>query len=191
MERTLIVGLGNPGPQYEKTRHNIGFMVVDAIAREHNIDLSKNKFNAFYGAGDIAQTPCVLLKPQTFMNLSGRSLVPALAFYQIPIKRVIVIHDELDIPYGQIRLKTGGGHAGHNGLRSIIELTGSADFMRVRMGIGRPKFGDVSSFVLSPFQTDEQATLSDLCTQATTDIQTILQLGINQAMNQIHSRYGK
>jgi len=151
MERTLIVGLGNPGPQYEKTRHNIGFMVVDAIARAHNIDLSKNKFNAVYGTGEIDQTPCVLLKPQTFMNLSGRSLVPALAFYQVPIKKVIVIHDELDIPYGQIRLKTGGGHAGHNGLRSIIELTGSADFMRVRMGIGRPKFGDVSSFVLSPF----------------------------------------
>jgi len=191
MERTLIVGLGNPGPQYEKTRHNIGFMVVDAIAREHNIDLSKNKFNALYGAGDIGQTPCVLLKPQTFMNLSGRSLVPALAFYQIPIKRVIVIHDELDIPYGQIRLKTGGGHAGHNGLRSIIELTGSADFMRVRMGIGRPKFGDVSSFVLSPFQSEEQMTLSDFCQQATQDIQTVLQLGINQAMNQVHSRYGK
>jgi PTH1 family peptidyl-tRNA hydrolase len=191
MERTLIVGLGNPGPQYEKTRHNIGFMVVDAIARAHNIDLSKNKFNAVYGTGEIDQTPCVLLKPQTFMNLSGRSLVPALAFYQVPIKKVIVIHDELDIPYGQIRLKTGGGHAGHNGLRSIIELTGSADFMRVRMGIGRPKFGDVSSFVLSPFQSEEQMTLSDFCQQATQDIQTVLQLGINQAMNQVHSRYGK
>jgi len=87
MERTLIVGLGNPGPQYEKTRHNIGFMVVDAIARAHNIDLSKNKFNAVYGTGEIDQTPCVLLKPQTFMNLSGRSLVPALAFYQVPIKK--------------------------------------------------------------------------------------------------------
>jgi PTH1 family peptidyl-tRNA hydrolase len=188
MERTLIVGLGNPGPQYEKTRHNIGFTVLDAFAKEHDIDLTKNKFNAIYGSAEVAQNSCVLLKPQTFMNLSGRSLVPALAFYQIPIKKVIVIHDELDIPFGQIKLKVGGGHAGHNGLRSIIELCGSADFIRIRMGIGRPKFGDVSSFVLSPFTNDEQITLSTFCDQAVADIKTILTQGVTQAMNLVHSR---
>ena len=189
MERTLIVGLGNPGRQYKNTRHNIGFLVIDSLASELGIECTKTKFNAEYGQGTLGSAhPVTLLKPQTFMNLSGKSVAPCARFFQIPAQRIIVIHDELDLAYGTIRVKSGGGHAGHNGLRSIIEMLGSREFMRLRIGIGRPQKGSVSEYVLSNFNQDEVPWLEDLRRLATQDLSLVIKEGIRSAMNQIHSR---
>ena len=155
----LIVGLGNPGPEYKKTRHNIGFMVIDELIKRHNAHtLSSSSFN-----GELYkfQNTCVslenhfLLKPLTFMNLSGDSISAVKKFYKI--EEVVVIHDDLDLAFGTIRFKHGGGHGGHNGLRSTDEKIGK-EYTRVRMGIGKPEHkGEVSSYVLSSFSMDEQA----------------------------------
>lgn len=133
----LIVGLGNPGAQYQHNRHNIGFMAVDAIIRRHNFFEPKKKFQALVSEGAIAGEKALLMKPQTFMNLSGQSVQAAVTFYKIPLDHVIVFHDELDLLSGKIRTKFAGGAAGHNGLRSIDEHLGK-DYWRVRLGIGHP-----------------------------------------------------
>ena len=135
----LVVGLGNPGPRYERTRHNVGFMVVDQLRRQHRFAEFRDKFSGECSKGSIGSTDVALLKPMTFMNESGRSVQAALAFYHINAnaEETLVLHDELDLPFGDIRLKAAGGHAGHNGLRSIISSCG-ADFSRLRFGIGRP-----------------------------------------------------
>ena len=150
----LIVGLGNPGPNYEKTRHNIGFMVVDELIRRKNAQkLSSSSFE-----GDLFKFQNhFLLKPLTFMNLSGNSIAKVKKFYKI--EEVVVIHDDLDLPFGTLRFKYGGGHGGHNGLRSTDEKI-SKEYVRIRMGIGKPEYkGEVSSYVLGTFTTQEQAYL--------------------------------
>lgn len=190
MERTLIVGLGNPGSRYEKTRHNIGFLALDRLAYDLNADLSQEKFSGIFAQSTLNHThPVTLLKPQTFMNLSGKSVAPCAKFFQIPPERIIVIHDELEFPFGIVRVKVGGGHAGHNGLRSIIEqLGGAKDFIRIRVGIGRPARGSVSDYVLGQLSTDEQPWIDDLCRQISQDIALVLQEGPRAAMNRIHAR---
>ena len=190
MERTLVVGLGNPGARYDNTRHNIGFLAVDRLAYDLNVELTQQKFSAHYGQGTLPnRAPAVLLKPQTFMNLSGKSVAPCVKFFQVPLERVIVIHDELEFPFGVVRVKVGGGHAGHNGLRSIVEqLGGAKEFVRVRVGIGRPKRGSVSDYVLSKFSADEQPWLDDLCRQVSKDIVQVIEEGPRAAMNTIHAR---
>jgi peptidyl-tRNA hydrolase, PTH1 family len=189
MERTLIVGLGNPGPQYVNTRHNIGFMVIDKLSDKLGVTLSQQKFNGLYGQGRISTGhPVTLLKPQTFMNLSGKSVAPCAQFFKISPPQLIVIHDELEFPFGTIRVKVGGGHAGHNGLKSIDASLGTKDFIRIRVGIGRPKRGAVSDYVLSNFTVDERAWLDDLCTQTAEDIERIMNEGARKAMNVIHAR---
>ncbi len=170
----LVVGLGNPGREYASHRHNIGFMVVDALARRSKADAFRAKFSAELARTEIKGEDAWLLKPMTYMNLSGDSVQPCAAFFKIPPERVIVIHDELDLPFGDIRLKRGGGHAGHNGLRSIIGRMG-ADFCRVRFGIGRPppSFRDTASWVLSSFGPEERENLDklvDLASGAVLDI---------------------
>ncbi len=148
----LIVGLGNPGDKYKGNRHNIGFMAVDAIAQAHRFTGFKSKFQGEFSEGRIGDEKVVLLKPQTYMNESGQSVGRCAKFYKIPPARIIVFHDELDLPPSKVRLKVGGGVAGHNGLKSIKAHLGTADFHRVRMGIGHP--GDksrVSGYVLSDF----------------------------------------
>ena len=152
----LIVGLGNPGPNYEKTRHNIGFMVIDELVRRQNAQkLSSSNFN-----GELFKfSNHFLLKPLTFMNLSGDSVVAVKKFYKI--EDVVVIHDDLDLPFGALRFKKGGGHGGHNGLKSTDERI-SREYARVRMGIGKPEHkGEVSSYVLGNFNQDENEHLSD------------------------------
>ena len=152
----LIVGLGNPGPNYEKTRHNIGFMVIDELVRRQNAQkLSSSNFN-----GELFKfSNHFLLKPLTFMNLSGDSVVAVKKFYKI--EDVVVIHDDLDLPFGTLRFKKGGGHGGHNGLKSTDERI-SREYARVRMGIGKPEHkGEVSSYVLGNFNQDENEHLSD------------------------------
>jgi PTH1 family peptidyl-tRNA hydrolase len=149
----LIVGLGNPGSEYERTRHNIGFMAVDRLAGEGAHFSSK--FQGLVAQADIAGEKCVLLKPHTFMNLSGKSVQAAAAFYKIPPEQIIVLHDELDLPLGKIRIKRGGGANGHNGIKDIDQMLGP-DYWRIRLGIGHP--GDkrqVHDHVLSRFDADE------------------------------------
>ncbi|HWL87931.1 MAG TPA: aminoacyl-tRNA hydrolase, partial [Polyangiaceae bacterium] len=154
----LVVGLGNPGKKYEENRHNVGFIAADEIHRQGSFPEWREKFSAFYAKGDHN----ALLKPQTFMNLSGDSVQPCAAFLKIEPSSIVIVHDELDLPFGDVRLKFGGGHAGHNGLRSIIQRLGTPDFARVRVGIGRPPAtfrGDVADFVLTNFDPVEHAEL--------------------------------
>ncbi|MFO0591764.1 MAG: aminoacyl-tRNA hydrolase [Polyangiaceae bacterium] len=182
----LVVGLGNPGRQYSANRHNVGFMVVDELATACRADGFRSKFNGEYAKGALSGEDIVLLKPQTFMNESGRSLQAAIAFFKPAIDRVLVIHDELDLPFGTIRLKVGGGHAGHNGLRSIMACIGSGDFGRVRFGIGRPPAGfrgEVADYVLSNFDGSERAELPDLLKKAGDTVLEVASRGLATAMN--------
>ncbi|MCU0680791.1 MAG: aminoacyl-tRNA hydrolase [Polyangiaceae bacterium] len=187
----LVVGLGNPGKSYEDTRHNVGFAVVDALARAANADPWRDKFSASLARGRVGTTDLALLKPQTFMNLSGQSVQPAAAFFKVPAASVLIVHDELDLPFGDLRLKLGGGHAGHNGLRSIIERMGTPDFGRLRVGIGRPPpgfRGDVASYVLSRFDPVERASLGDLYAAALKALEAVAASGLSAAMNRLNAR---
>lgn len=189
MERTLIVGLGNPGPQYMNTRHNIGFMVIDELADRLGISLSQQKFSGVYGQGMLTSgEPITLLKPQTFMNLSGKSVAPCAHFFKVSPAQIIVIHDELEFSFATLRVKVGGGHAGHNGLKSINASLGTQDFLRLRVGIGRPERGSVSDYVLKNFSSEESPWLSDLCRQAADDVTQVITDGPKKAMNRIHAR---
>lgn len=158
----LIVGLGNPGPGYLKNRHNIGFMAVDRIAREHGFPAWRSRFHGLMSEGRLGAERVALLKPQTFMNLSGQSVGEAARYLGVDPADVIVLHDELDLPPGRLRLKTGGGHAGHNGLRSIHQHLGEG-YRRLRIGIGHPGARErVVGHVLSDFSRDEQPMIEAL-----------------------------
>jgi peptidyl-tRNA hydrolase, PTH1 family len=134
----LVVALGNPGPEHQHQRHNVGFMVGEELRRRHVLPRLKSRFQGLVGEGTIAGTPVVLLLPMTFMNLSGRSVAEAARKYKIPVERMLVVHDEVELPFGEVRLKEGQGLGGHNGLRSLEQYLGSRDFWRVRVGVGRP-----------------------------------------------------
>jgi PTH1 family peptidyl-tRNA hydrolase len=166
----LIVGLGNPGPNYEKTRHNIGFMVIDALKARTNA----SKLNSSSFKGELFKfSEHFLLKPMTYMNLSGESIVAVKNFYKI--QTVVVIHDDLDLPFGTLRFKSGGGHGGHNGLRST-DAKISADYIRVRMGIGKPEHkGEVASYVLSDFNEQEQKHLETWIGQCCDAVEELLE----------------
>ena len=158
----LFVGLGNPGAKYARNRHNIGFMAVDAIAADHGFGPWRSKFQGQVSEGVLAGEKVVLLKPETFMNLSGQSVAAAARFYKLGAAEVIVFHDELDLTPGKLRVKQGGGHAGHNGLRSIQSHLG-AEYCRVRLGIGHPGHKDrVSQYVLQDFAKADGAWLDDM-----------------------------
>lgn len=164
----ILAFLGNPGNKYSRTRHNIGFMVGEHFADASGIKINKKAFSAESGTGKLEGHDALLLFPQTFMNESGKSVGKAMDFYNVKHGELIVVHDELELPFGDIKLKTGGGHKGHNGLRSIIAETGSADFHRVRFGIGRPVNPqmDVADHVLSNFSKEEHEALSKLIPSA-------------------------
>jgi PTH1 family peptidyl-tRNA hydrolase len=176
----IIVGLGNPGPQYAHHRHNIGFMVIDRMASA--LGGFREKFHGHFVRGTIRGKDALLLKPMTWMNLSGTSVGEAGAFFKAPQGEVIVIHDELDLPFGQVQVKIGGGHAGHNGLRSIFEHFGK-DFVRVRCGIGRPRGSDVTGHVLGNFSSDEQPALGAFLDKAAAAVELILDKGALAAQN--------
>lgn len=154
----LIVALGNPGPDYAKTRHNVGWMFLDSLS-ELNSAIWKNKFKGEYSEINFKSEKVYFLKPQTFMNLSGESVLALITFFKINPEEILVVHDELDLPFGQIHFKKGGGLAGHNGLKSMANLLGTDQFSRLRIGIGRPIHGSVANWVLSPFSKDEQLQL--------------------------------
>ena len=187
----LFVGLGNPGKEYDGTRHNIGFEAVDAIARAASASDFKEKFSGVWAKGRLGDQDVVLLKPMTFMNLSGQSVQPAAAFFKVAPADIIALHDELDLPFGEVRLKKGGGHAGHNGLRSMIERLGTPDFGRVRLGIGRPPpgfRGDVADYVLSRFDAVEKATVPDTLKRAVAMVEDTAKNGLAAAMNKHHGK---
>ena len=192
----LIVGLGNPGREYEKTRHNVGFLVVDALARRHRAVAFSSKFKAEVAQVNVRGHSALVLKPQTFMNLSGQSVQPAMAFYKIPLEQVIVVHDDLDLELGQIKLKRGGSAAGHNGLKSIDSQIGP-NYLRVRAGIGHPRAklpdgaapptGRVVGHVLGGFkgkEAEEAAILVENCADA---VETLMADGLEKAQLRFHS----
>jgi PTH1 family peptidyl-tRNA hydrolase len=150
------VGLGNPGLKYKLTRHNAGFLVIDQIIKNHPIALDKKEFHCFYGKGLIGYQAVLLAKPQTFMNLSGEAVVSLVNFYKIRPEQMLIISDDMDLPLGAIRLKLGGGSGGHKGLASIIDLLGTNQIPRLRIGIGKPQDTAVIDFVLTPFTENEQ-----------------------------------
>ena len=187
----LVVGLGNPGPRYASTRHNFGFMAVDALAERLGILIWREKFSGLMSSGRSDVQPITLLKPQTFMNLSGESVQPASAFLHVPPSAILVVHDELDLPFGEFRLKSGGGHGGHNGLRSLIASLATVDFVRLRLGIGRPDAsfrGDVADYVLSSFAAPEQAQLGALRGAAAQALEMVMADGVRKAMNVINQK---
>ena len=158
----LLVGLGNPGPQYSLNRHNIGFMILDTIARTYNFPNFKQKFSSLISEGTIQGKRFILCKPMTFMNLSGKAVQAVAQFYKIPADNIYVFHDELDAAPGRVKIKKGGGAGGHNGLRSIDQHLGS-DYWRVRLGIGHPGFKNaVSGYVLSNFEKEDEEWLTTL-----------------------------
>lgn len=187
--RAIIVGLGNPGPKYVDTRHNIGFKVVECLARRHGISLGEQRFKARLGSGVIAGRPVLLMQPQTFMNLSGESVQPAAAFYRLGPDAVVVIHDELDLPVGRLRLKVGGGHAGHNGLRSLDQHLPSKDYFRVRFGIARPPVagGEVSNWVLGGFPSAERPEVERSIEEAADAVECLLREGLIAAQGRFHA----
>jgi PTH1 family peptidyl-tRNA hydrolase len=157
----LIAALGNPGQEYALTRHNIGWMLIDSMP-EFQASIWKSKFKGIYSEVKLKNEKIYGLKPQTYMNLSGESVQAMAAFFKIPPEQILVVHDELDIPFGQVHFKMGGGLAGHNGLKSIAACLGTDQFPRMRIGIGRPQHGSVANWVLSPFSKDEQLQLPNL-----------------------------
>jgi peptidyl-tRNA hydrolase, PTH1 family len=187
----LVVGLGNPGREYASHRHNVGFMAVDDLARRVRADAFRDRFSGACARADVAGEPAILLQPMTFMNDSGRSVQPAMAFFKVTPAELVVVHDELDIPFGDVRLKLGGGHAGHNGLRSIMASVGTGDFGRLRVGIGRPPpdfRGEVASFVLSSFTAEERAALPDMLRKAGDSVLDIARRGFAEAMKARNTR---
>ena len=185
----LILGLGNPGRRYQFTRHNIGFMVLEKIAARWEVDLKQKSFDALWNRGKIAGTDVLLAMPQTFMNLSGNAVRKLLAYFKVDVNHLIVIHDDLDLPFGKLRLKIGGGDAGHKGLKSITTCLGSADFMRVRMGIGKPSDKSrVEDYVLQRFDSEETDLLQPIVQLASEAVADIVTSGMQQAMAKYHTK---
>lgn len=187
----LIVGLGNPGGRYAETRHNIGFIVVERIVARASATPWRQRFSGLVSELELGGQRALALEPQTFMNRSGESVRAAASFYKIPPRDILVIHDELDLPFGTVRLKLGGGEAGHNGLRSITEQLGTRDYVRLRVGIGKPPAGfrgDGADFVLQAFAPAERASLDELVERASSAVALLAERGLEHAMNVTHRR---
>lgn len=180
----VVVGLGNPGKQYAHHRHNIGFAVLDAFAKHANIELNKFMHKGIVGIGEWQQKKIVLLKPQTYMNESGQSVVGLLQFYKVPLSQFIVVYDELDLPFGDVRMRKSGGAGGHNGIRSIIQKVDGQDFSRLRIGIGRPPGQMLAKdFVLQNFSKQDNEELPFMLQHAVQGLEKWLMLSIDNAMN--------
>ncbi|MGE5674327.1 MAG: aminoacyl-tRNA hydrolase [Mycobacterium leprae] len=180
----LVAGLGNPGPKYERTRHNTGWMVLDAFAKKQGVDVSQSGFHGVYGEWRRSSTDrVVLLKPLTFMNLSGRSVAAAAHYYKVDPADILVVYDDLDLQPGKLRLREKGSAGGHNGMKSMIQELGTQDFPRLRVGIGRPAPGwEVVDWVLAPFGVDEGIAVADCLPRAVEAIESFLADGALKAM---------
>ena len=185
----LIAGLGNPGPDYENTRHNAGFMVVDKLADEFGISVNKNKFDVRYGRGTIKGHEVMLAKPMAFMNRSGWPVQQLAAYFKINSKDLIVVHDDIDLAFGRIKIKEKGGHGGHKGVKSIINAVGEDEFVRLRVGVGRSEAGsNVTDHVLGPFFDDESKQLDSVLIRARDAMVTILTEGSKVGMNRFNKK---
>ncbi|WP_030515225.1 aminoacyl-tRNA hydrolase [Nocardia sp. NRRL WC-3656] len=184
----LVVGLGNPGPEYERTRHNAGFLVADVLAERIGGRFTVHKKSgADLFEARLDGRKILLAKPRTYMNLSGRPVAALARFFSVPPTDVIVVHDELDLPFGSIRLKRGGGEGGHNGLRSISNALSTKDYLRVRFGVGRPPGRqDPADFVLKPFSAPERKEVPVLVEQTADAVELLLRVGLETAQNQLH-----
>ncbi len=184
----MVVGLGNPGPEYEDTRHNIGFRVVDVLARRWGGRFTPME-EALVAYVSIHGVPVALVKPQTFMNLSGRAVRPLVHRFGLPLTHVLVVYDDMDLPFGTLRMRPRGSHAGHRGMRSVLEALGTTDVPRLRFGIGRPPGNmDPAEYVLAPFDPEEQEHLPALLERAVQAVERWVRDGISQAMQWLHSQ---
>lgn len=185
----LIVGLGNPGEEYRYTRHNMGFVVVDRFSEAHQIPLDKHKFDVVLGRGKVRSQPVILARPVTFMNRCGPAVRDLARFYKLSMQDVLVIHDDIDVVFGKMKIKEKGGDGGHNGVKSLIEAWGSGAFTRLRIGIGRPQTRQaVRAYVLGRFDAQQEALLGDVISAAQDAVETILFKGVREAMNQFHGK---
>lgn len=184
----IIAGLGNPGKKYENTRHNMGFIAIDLLAQKYDIKVNKIRFKALTGEGRIAGQKVLLVKPQTYMNLSGESIRMALDYYKEPTENLIVIYDDIDIPTGSIRIRKKGSAGTHNGMRSILYQIQSEDFPRIRVGIGSGKKDDLVSYVIGGVTKSEKELLKDSLTKAADAAACIVEKGIEKAMNEYNIR---
>lgn len=184
----IIAGLGNPGKQYEGTRHNAGFHAIDYLAAVHRVKVSRLKFKALYGEGHIGGEKVLLVKPQTFMNLSGESLRDFVNFYKISPKELIVIYDEVALPTGKLRIRTHGSAGGHNGIKSIIYQLASEDFMRLRIGVGAPQHEgqDLADHVLGKFGKEEFPLMDDAIKRAAEAVEVMIKEGPESAMSRFN-----
>ena len=181
----LIVGLGNPGQKYEHTRHNMGFLTVDLLAEKAGVKLNKVKFKAAYNVLNFAGCKCLVMKPQTYMNLSGEAVREAAQFYKIPADRVLVIYDDISLPVGKLRVRPNGSAGGHNGIKNIIAHLGTQEFPRVKIGVGAPAGGgdEMVDFVLGAPSQAERKILAESFERAIGAAECIIQKGCQQAMN--------
>jgi len=187
MEPYIIFGLGNPGTEYEKTRHNIGFIAVDKLAVSWRIELSRVRFKSLVGEGRICNEKIILAKPMTFMNRSGKAVRSLKNFYKIQPNRILVIHDDMDLPFGSIRLRSSGGSGGQRGMQSIISAIGTQDFARLRVGIDRPPGRmDPMDYVLKPFSRKDQSELDFVLNAIVSAVEMLLSDGIDKAMTQFN-----
>jgi len=179
----IIVGLGNPGKQYDATRHNVGFEAIDMLAKRNNIEIKKLKHKALVGEGNIGGKKVMLVKPQTFMNLSGQSVLDIVQFYKIDPKNIIVVYDDIDVAVGSIRIREKGSSGSHNGMKSIIYQLQTDQFPRIRIGVGRPQFGDLADYVLGKFPKEEVPTIIETIERAALASEAMVVDGISLSMN--------
>lgn len=185
----VVIGLGNPGVRYQMSRHNIGFQVVDRLAKTYHILISTKRFKSFYGTGQIDSQEITLVKPMTFMNLSGEAVKKLVNFFQVGLGDLIVVHDDMDLSFGRIRFKRRGGDGGHQGVRSIIELMDGNNFLRLKVGIGRPPQGmDPAAYVLNNFNQSEQPRVDELLDRAAEALKVMLLEGLQTAMNRYQKK---
>jgi PTH1 family peptidyl-tRNA hydrolase len=185
----LVVGLGNPGQIYSGTRHNAGFMVVDEVAKAYLIDLSKRKFNVQFGTGSVDGVKAVLAKPMDFMNRSGPAVQQLAGYFRISWEDILVIHDDIDLEFGRLKIKEKGGDGGHKGVGSIIDALGGGDFARLRIGVGRPDAGNgAADYVLDNFTFEEKKVLIRIIASAKDAVVTILCKGTKEGMNRFNNK---
>ena len=183
----LIIGLGNPGKEYENTRHNMGFKVLNKLSKKYNIPITKSKFNGKYGTGIIENEKVILLEPQTYMNLSGEAIKPMLDFYKVDYSNLLVIYDDIDVEPGKVKIRTKGGPGTHNGMKSVVKEIGTEEFPRIRVGIGQPiiKLAMID-YVIGYVPEEELTILEEGIEKAEKAIEEILKHGINYAMNKFN-----
>ncbi len=185
----LVVGLGNPGEKYRLTRHNVGFMVIDHLAESYRLALDKNKFNVLFGRGKIRGLRVILAKPTTFMNCVGPAVRNLAHFFGLDSQDITVIHDDLDLVFGTLKIKEKGGDGGHNGVKSLIAAFGTNAFTRIRIGIGRPQDEQgITNYVLSKFDAEQDGFIHDIYMAGRDAVETVLFKGVSEAMNRFHGK---